>query len=146
MSFDLNSLDTLTASEAGAEMSILHPRTGLPILKPKADPNDPRPAQPYAIRLHGRNSTQYREAQRALNERRADMAARGIIRTADEFEQDDIDLLVACTKGWDLDQLDGQPFAFSHENARKLWSDRRFLSLRDRAVKFILDDANFLPA
>lgn len=135
--FDLNSLDTLTRSQTGTDMPVTHPRTRAPILQDNG--------QPHTITLRGRNSDAYRDMQRSLQERRADMAARGIAPSREELERDDVDLLVACTVGWTDMTMDGQPFPYSPENARRLWSDRRFVFLRDAAITHIREDANFLP-
>jgi hypothetical protein len=135
--FDLASLDTRTRSEAGVPMTVVHPKTRGPVSR--AD------GTVVTITLLGRCSDTYRDKQRELNERNAEMASRGIRQGRDEREQDDIELLVACTRAWTFDQLDGVDFPCTPENARRLWGDTRFLWLRDQSISHIQTDGNFLP-
>jgi hypothetical protein len=134
--FDLADLDTQKLSEAGAKMEVIHPKTGSPVYDDDG--------QPIYILLNGRNSKQYRAAMRVVQERRIDRRARNIKVTEDEARSDDFEVICACTRGWSLKILDGQPFPYSPENVRKLWNDRRFVWLFERASVFIVDDANFL--
>ena len=134
--FDLNQLDTHAPAMAGRPMPILDPRSGNPIYD--AD------GKPVEIVLFGRNSDVYREVMRSVQQRRNERRMRNLQQTEDEIRQDDFEVIVACTKGWNIPMLDGQPFPFSRENARKLWSDRRFNTLFERASRCIVDDANFL--
>lgn len=142
MPFDIASLDTLARSQAGVPMPVLHPRTRAPILQDSG----PDSGKPHTITLCGRNSDAHREMNRIVEDRRSDMAARGIAMTREDIERDDVDVLTACTKAWTLEVLDGQPFPFNEANARKLWGDRRFVVVRDQAIRHIREDANFLPA
>lgn len=135
--FDISAFDTLTASQAGTPMPLLNLRTGAAYLR--AD------GSPVTITLLGRASDVYRAQQRTLQERRADRNARGITLTPDDSAQEDGQLLAACTVAWTIDEMDGQQFPFSADNARLLWTDPRFIALRDRGVRWILDDGNFMP-
>jgi hypothetical protein len=135
--FDIASLDTRSRSEEGVPMTLVHPKTRGPV--PRAD------GSTVNITLLGRCSDTYREKQRELAEKAAEKASRGIRRSREEIEQDDIELLVACTRDWSIDSMDGQPFPFSKDNARRLWGDTRFLWLRDQAVAHVQTDGNFLP-
>jgi hypothetical protein len=135
--FDLASLDTRTRSEAGVPLTLVHPKTRGPVTR--AD------GSVVTVTLLGRCSDTHRDKSRELAERTAEMASRGIRQSRDEREADDAELLVACTKGWTIDKMDGQDFPYSPENARRLWTDTRFLWLRDQAVNHVLTDGNFLP-
>jgi hypothetical protein len=136
--FDISSLDTRTRSEAGVPMIVVHPKTRGPVAR--AD------GTTVFITLLGRCSDTYRDKQREIAERNAETAARGIRQSRDEREQDDVELLVSCTKSWTIDQMDGEGFPCTDANARRLWSDTRFLWLRDQAIAHIQTDGNFLPA
>jgi hypothetical protein len=137
MSFDIASFDTRTNSQAGVPMTLISIKNRAPIVQPAGTP--------VTITLFGRTSDVYRDMQRDLQEQNTDKLARGIRPNREERDQDDVELLVVCTKAWTIDQRDGQAFPFTPENARLLWSDLRFLWLRDQAVAFIQTDANFLP-
>jgi len=138
MTFDLASLDTRTRAQSGVPMQLIHPRDRGPV---RTDAGEL-----VTVTLHGRASDIYCNAERAMQERRAERRARGVITTQDEFARDETELLAACTVAWNIPELDGKPFAYSDDNARRLWSDTRFAWLRDQAIGFIQADGNFLPA
>lgn len=135
--FDLADYETRTKSESGAPMPLLHPRTIAPLT------NDD--GSPTTITLLGRASDLYRDLFRQLQEERITRMAAGIRTTPEDQTIEDTRILVACTKTWNIDALDGQAFPFSRENAQKLWSDARFLWIRDAAIAFMRNDGNFLP-
>jgi hypothetical protein len=128
MRFDLSSLDTRTRAIAGVDMPILHPRTGAPMMR--------EDKAPVTIKLLGPQSDVSRAIRREISQRRIDMEGRGITYTDDDFMRDRQDILVACTVDWTIEDLDGQPFPFSPENARKLWADNRWLWLSTAAFNF----------
>ncbi|MGI4796931.1 MAG: hypothetical protein ACRYG8_23345 [Janthinobacterium lividum] len=138
MNFDVTQFDTRTASEAGVAMPILHPRTGSPMLG--ADGN------PVTITLLGPSSAVYKTMSRASQLRRADMSARGVKMTDEDFEADRETMLVALTKGWNFDTMGGQPFAFSQSNARSFYADKRWEWVTVAAWRFINEDGNYLPS
>lgn len=135
--FDLSSLDTYTEAAKGVPMPLIDLRNGNPIY----NPDD---GSAVTITLLGRNSEEYRAVMRSVQKRRVERQQRGVQPSEDDIRADDFEVIVACTKGWTIRMLDGQPFPFSVENARRLWSDRRFQWLFERASMFIADDANFL--
>lgn len=136
MSFDIASMDTRSKSEAGVAMPILHPKTLAPILNSDN--------KPVTITLKGRDSTAFTNAQREMNQRRADMEGRGIPYDDDSFDRDRLMLICACTVDWNFDSMDGQSFPYSEDNARKLWSDGRWKWLLIRAFDFVTQVGNFL--
>lgn len=136
MAFDAARLDTLTMSQVGTPMPVVSPRTGIAYLRDDGSP--------VTITLLGRASDVYRTQQRQLQERRADRNVRGIIATPDELAAEDAQVLAACTVTWTMDELDGRPFPFSADNARLFWSDPRFIAQRDRGIRYIVDDGNFM--
>lgn len=63
----------------------------------------------------------------------------------DEIEQDQADYACAVTLGWRNLSVDGQELAFSAENARRLFGDRRFAWVRSAVLTAAADAANFTP-
>ena len=115
------------------EMAVRHPVTG--------EPTD------AVILVAGVDSEQYQTAQRQAWERRLDRSSQGRAKpTFEEFEQDGLELLVACTLGWRGLVKEGQELAYSPAAARKLYSDPRYVWLRTQVDRFIGDRANFFPA
>ena len=138
MSFDIAAFDTRTKSEKGAEMTILVPKFPNPPFL------DPATGKPLTIMFLGRNSTAYKDVVRQINARAADMQRHQVPQTEEDSERDQVELLTAITVGWSFDTLDGQPFAFSPENARKLWADGRWPWLRVQATNFVSSEGNYL--
>ena len=136
MNFDLASLDTLTRAQMGVAMPVLHVRDRTPLMLSDNTP--------FTITLCGRSSDVFRTITRQVEAAQADRAARGAIATPEEMERDNTEVLTACTRGWTPFLWDGQVVEYSIENARRLWSDRRFQWLREQATRFVRDDANFL--
>ena len=122
--FDLSSLDTSAAAEAGAELELLHPATGEGLN--------------MFVTLLGTDSASWRQAiSRNLNRRGSGK------RTPEKAMEENIETYAACTVGFRGVILDGQEIPFSHDNARMLY--RRFPWMREQVDAFIGDRANFLP-
>lgn len=135
--FDVKALDTRTASEAGVDMPVLHPRDRAPIIDTETGAN-------VTIRLRGRNSDTFRTQQRELNKRRAEFQSRGVIMTDDDFMRERVDMVCACTLGWTFSQMDGAEFPYTPDNVRRFWADRRWTWLLDNAWAFLTEEGNFL--
>lgn len=127
---DLAELDLSDA----ATMEVRHPGTGSVLTDGDGDP--------VAIRLYGTDSDAYLNGRRMMVNRAVRKGGR--TQTAEEFEEDAISLLAACTAGWSGIDLDGKPFAYNAANAKTLY--RRFPWLRDQVDAFIGDRANFSKA
>jgi len=129
--FDLAQFDASAAS-SGSRMTIADPVTG--------EDTD------LWIQLQGKDSDEYRKAQRAIANRRLRQSQRRRNRfelTAEEIEEEALDLLVAVTIGWsDTLYLDGKPLPFSADNARSLYT--RFAWLKEQVDRFVDDRANFM--
>ncbi len=138
MNFDIAQLDTRTASDAGVAMPILNPRTAAPMLG--AD------GKPVTITLLGSASSVFKTMQRASQLRRADMTARGVKMTDEEWEAERQQFLVALTKGWTFDSMAGQPFPYSPDNARTFYADKRWEWVTNAAWRFVNEDGNYLPS
>lgn len=134
--FDIGRLETLTKSEQGVKMELIHPVSMSQVLR--AD------SAPVTITLLGANSEAFREAQRQVQDRRAARVAKGAKTSSDDVRSEDFHILMACTVDWTFDQLDGQPFPYSRDNCRKFWSDRRFDWIFRAAIIFIVQEGNFL--
>ena len=138
--FDLGSLDTVAASDEGAELQLVHFITGKKL--------------PVYITLLGKHSTVFREImadrvnQRIAKEAVAAQRGKEVDRpTAEEAEERAVELLAACTTGWrtadkPVVMLKGEELKFNGENAKKLY--REMLWVREQVDKFIGDLENFI--
>jgi hypothetical protein len=114
--FDLASLNTTKACNAGAEVEIRHPVTNVPL--------------GMTVRVLGRDSDTFKEHTRdTLNARlrREAMAAKrgkdADLRTVEIIEQENMDLLVACTVGWSNVAIDGKELPFEEANVRRVYKE-----------------------
>jgi len=135
--FDLLQLDTLTLAEQGVAMPIIDLRTNRVMI------NDD--GSEVTITLLGRHSEVFRTTTRQIQEKRLEMRQEGKTVDADHLEKEDIITLIACTRNWTIKKLGPEEFPCTPPNIRRLWTDKRFRSLRETAIAFIMGDANFLP-
>lgn len=133
--FDLSLVDILSPSERGKPMELKHPNgqtyktsAGLPVV----------------INLMGRLAAPAVALQKKFNEEIAAIRNGGRQVEPDTLKQQDTEYLTALTRSWNIEALDGEPFPCTPQNARKLWEDARFSWVRQRALEFVLADANFL--
>ena len=128
MTFDLAKLDTAKVAEEGAELRVAHPTTGEDL--------------GIKITLIGTDSKTFRD----ISKIRATMALKKKTREIDldQNEQDSIELLARCTKGWSGITENGKDIPFSHENAVELYT--KYLWLREQIDRFMADRSNFLPS
>ena len=128
MTFDLAKLDTAKVAEEGAELRVAHPTTGEDL--------------GIVITLIGTDSKTFRD----ISKIRATMALKKKTREIDlnQNEQDSIELLARCTKGWSGITENGKDIPFSHENAVELYT--KYLWLREQIDRFMADRSNFLPS
>ena len=137
--FDIAALDVATEANAGVPMEVVNPKTNQVVVD--AD------NKPVTITLRGRNSDALIEHETAVRNRRLDASRRGQIKmSAEEIDAEAVELLVVCTVDWSFTEMAGEPYVCTPANARKLWSDPRFATIRVQAERFIADDANFLTA
>lgn len=134
--FDLDVIDTKTRSEAGAIMPV-KALDGAPLLNSEG--------KPVEIIVKGPDSADYTRLLRTQIKKR--MARSGVPteEQSTEDEADLIELLVACTLGWNnlLDKAK-QPVTYSAEACRQLY--RGFPVIRDQVDSFIANRANFTLA
>jgi len=131
MSIDLGQFETGTEGEW---LELLHPVTGEVI----RDEDD----APMRIELVGKDSDEYRKAQRAITARRLKSRSRSKSFDADSLEHEAIDLLVACTKGWEGIALDGDDLEFNKANCRKVYA--KYLWIKEQVDEFVDDRGNFM--
>lgn len=134
--FDVAKLDAATGADKGSLLTVTHPGTKQPALDDDG--------KPITLRLFGGYSRQAEEARSVNAEKRADLMLAGIKVPREVQEGWNADFLAACTGDWSFDQLDGQPFPYSPDNAKRLWRDRRFGALAEQALTFIAQPANFM--
>lgn len=133
--FDFNIIDCATAADEGRDMEVK---------KPNGEVLRLEDGSPVTIKVHGRLSTRARNAERKLVEMRLEAAQAGKKRNQDDAERENLELTLSMVSGWNIPTLDGQPFPYSEENARKLLTDRRFTIVREQITAFINSDANFM--
>lgn len=136
--FALSAVDTVSRSNEGVDMPILTPGSGMVVLDPEN--------VPMSLRLVGQDSEIYRRLTRAaIMERATKSSTTGISdTTVDEIQARSIDILVACTIGWNMWDTDGNRVPFSADGVRALYEG--YPSIKDQADAFIVTRANFLPA
>lgn len=130
---DFSKLDVATTASAGEALELKHPVTG-EIL------------QGVKIFLRGMDSPEFQNTKRvALNRRLEQSARRGSQApiTVERLDQDNIDIFVAVTIGWEGVELDGKLIEFSPEKARLLYNDRRFPWVVEQIDEFVGDRKNF---
>ncbi len=135
MSFDISALDTLAKSQDGVDMPLIHQGTGKPFLT--------EDGTPLFIRLRGRTSDEFIAADDSMREQKTALARRGVALTQQDIDNFGTALLVAATAAWNFDKMDGEPFPCTPQNAKRLWSDRRFRWVREQAYGFVVNDGNF---
>ena len=142
MDFRLDGIDTSAAQE-GVDIPLKR-IDGTPLLNAKG--------KPVTLRLIGADSPEYRRIARRHARSRIDRSKKakgGNIEITDELldalENEDLELVVACTKGWDgvLDSKD-KPVPFTAEAATAFY--RMFPIAFEQANAAIVDRANFIKA
>lgn len=137
--FDIAEFDTHTLAETGMKMPLLDLRTGLPRRR--------RDGVPVTITLLGRQSDAFRDTLHKIQTARVTdrlNTDKPVESDAQRREREDRDFLIACTADWSFTIMDGKPFTCTPGNIRKFWNDRRFRSLHESGIAFIMADANFL--
>lgn len=131
---DLANLDTARRGSEGSWMELRHPATGEPLGEE---------GKRSRLLLLGGDSPEARlfQQQRA-DQRLRDSQSR--VLSASDIEADDIEGLVALTRGLENIEVDGKQVSYSPEAMRLLY--RRFIWLREQANRWIVNRANFLPA
>ena len=124
MEFD--KLATTANHEAGAEVNILSPVDG--------SPTD------VFIKIKGADSKAWRKEKKRQTSKMIAAKAEGKIEDLD-FDQMDIDALVAVTIGWKGITKGGKVYKFSEENAKELYEQSP--AIVEQLLKFLGDSGNF---
>lgn len=150
--FDLGQLDTAAASDKGARIPIVHPTTKEPV--------------GIFVKVLGKHSEIFRELVRErANKRIAEesMAVRrgkpSAPRTAEQVEQEALEMLVACTTGWETELKNAKGEVVETVPTIRLGEDRltwsvatglevyrKFIWLRQQVDDGIGDLENFIKA
>lgn len=130
---DLATLDSVKAANEGAAMEVLHPTSNVPL---KDDQENP-----ITITLIGQDSDKVKKRQRLEMNKRLKAGRRSTM-TAEELEEQGLELLAFCTVSWSGIKLDGQLLDCTADNAMKVY--KRVPWLREQVDSFVGDRANFL--
>ena len=134
--FDIEKFDTRTRSEAGAEMVVRNPTSGVPFRT--------EDGKEVTITLFGRNSSAFRVAEREVRARALIRSKAKVDVTEEETQQDLVEFLCAMTRDWSGLQRGGAEFPATPENIRLFWSDDRWGWLARQAEQFSMGEGNFL--
>ena len=137
-SFDLNTLDTKAAAEAGIVVQLEHPFD-------PALPFTDDAGTPYSITIMGGDAGKVRAKARKQLDRYLTLIRKNQDPgDAEASEVDHIDRLAAATIAWHLPDLDGKPVpALSEVTARTLYADPRFPWIVEQLTKAIGDRTRF---
>lgn len=140
---DLKSFDTVSGSQLGHELELLHPAT--------------REGIGVFITILGKDSAEFTRVQTNHNRLRLQKMQKGVkALTTKELEKETMELVVVCTKAWRQvvkvgDEIkekttltvDGEELECTPANAEKFYT--RFPDFREQVDAGIVDRANFLP-
>ena len=125
---DLARFDMSAAASAGADLHLKHPATGEKLFC--------EDGSPFVVRVLGNDAPTVKDAFRSIKEKRA----KGTM-TEEEAAQE---MVAVCVVGWSDDmELDGKPFKYSPDNARKLVRDERTAWIAEQIAPFALSRRNF---
>lgn len=141
----LSALQTSSAANEGRVMLVLHPSTRVPL-------KDAAGSEVW-IRLRGKDSDAFIEAERKARERNIENLQNRVKFSAAEADRISAETMAACTvewsgvpTGWVERSDDDAPIAFSPGAALKLYENPGVDWLFEQADKFVADRANFLKA
>lgn len=134
---DIANLDTMSAAEAGAKMTVRHPVTDEPLLDDGGNE--------MWILVAGRDAMRVKRAENAAaNAALANMQkGRGKGLTVEVSQRNIMEILVAATLDWSI-ILDKQTPECTPEKVREVYG--RFPWLRDQVDEFCADRSNFVKA
>ena len=131
MSIDLKQFETVNDGEW---LELLHPVSGLPI--------EDEDGAKMRLKLVGKDSDEYRKAQRATTERRLKSRSKAQRFDADALEQEATDVLVACTKDMQGFADNGEDLEFNPASVRKVYTNYPWI--REQVDEFVDDRGNFM--
>ena len=137
MSDSVFDLDTSSLADEGVWCRLVHPVSGAALAAR---------GLPVRIRVLGVDGERFGAVRRRIAARRGEYLLTNRGRLDPEVEAAlDLDLLAGATVGWENVLLPGgAAFAFTADNARRLYSERPWIA--EQVNRFIADRANFLKA
>ena len=136
----LSDLSPKATAEAGAAITIRHPKTNLPL--------------GITITVCGTDSETYKKIQRKQLNRRLELSQRSrnkqLAMTAEEIEAESMDVIVACTRSWatgerpEIEFNTDEWLPCTPENVRRVYEALPWM--KEQVDQEIGDRANFLPA
>ncbi len=135
---DLKKIDTKAAANSGRKMYLRGP-DGMPVKIDEAGPAG-KENQAY-ITLLGVDSDAFIARKNSTGNRR--LKAKKTDLTIESLDADRAALLATCTLNWKGIELDGAPVTCDFENAKKLYSE--FKWIYEQVDEFVGDRENFLP-
>lgn len=134
---DLVQFDTKSAAEAGCVVNLDNPFTGEPMLDDDGSN--------FFIKILGGDSGKVSDALREIADRRLERVQKTRKLIADSASQhaDDVNTLALATLEWKLPPIDGEVWACTEPNARKLYGDKRFPWIMEQLEKVISDRKRF---
>lgn len=117
-------------------MQVLDPRTNKPIL-------DEKSKEPVTLMLIGMDSADVQQKRKALGDRRVNaLGQRKMMISADDLENDNMELLTACTKEWKHIVYNQKELPCTPENVKLIYTECPWI--REQAEMFVNNRANFL--
>jgi len=129
---NLSEINLSEKSGAGSVMELEHPVTGEKLMEGK---------KPMTITLAGTDSKAYRRKQREMQNRRLNKLSKGRKVNFGTTDDDDCELLAACTLSWDNLSDDNGKIEYSNDAAVALYLKHAWI--REQVDEFIGDRANF---
>lgn len=136
-----NELDTVTRANTGVAVPLLN-LDGSPLLNVKKEP--------VSLTLNGSDGEAYRKASRDLARKRVERSQKLQGATVpddqlDAAQDDQLDLLVACTVGWSgVVDSKGEPVKATPAAVKEFYT--RYPVVREQADRAIMDRALFIKA
>lgn len=131
MSIDLSQFET---GSEGEWLELLHPVTGQPIADDEGNT--------LRVQLLGKDSKEYRKAQRAITERRLKSRSKANRFDAEALEQEAVDVLIACTVAWEGFAEEGKELECKPANVRKVYLEYPWI--KEQVDEFVDDRGNFM--
>ena len=130
---DIDLFELSATSDEGELMQVCNPATGEPLF------DDEKVA--VGMSLVGRDSKEYRNAQRAVTNRRLSNKS-GTTLTAERLESEANEVLAKCVKSWSGIVFEGEAINCDYQNAKMIFD--RVPWIKEQVDEFVADRSNFL--
>lgn len=134
---DLANFDTTKPEQTGT-LELKHPGTGVVLKDEKTD-------KPITITLLGLDHPSVqKERKRVMDKRLGSAVGKGgkVRISADELDEDGMNLLVKCTTSWEGIVFNGQALECTPDNVRMLYT--KVPAIREQVDEFVNERSNFL--